>query len=77
MADPFGLVGIAKTGSNITKYFHNLVLGLLNAPDELLSLLNEVCSLNLILDAIRDANQNAEERYESLQKFDTLDPLLF
>ena len=77
MADPFGIVAIALTGLKVARHLHDLILGLSNAPSELLALSNEVSNLKFVLDAIRDAIQDAEERNESLQKFDRFGPLLF
>ena len=75
MADPFGIISIALSGLKVAKHLHNLILDLSNAPAELLALSNEVCNLKFVLDAIRDAIQDAE--HDSLQKFDRFGPLLF
>ena len=77
MADPFGIINIALTGLKVAKHLHDLILDLSNAPAELLALSNEVCNLKFVLDAIRDAVQDAEKRHESLQEFDRFGPLLF
>ena len=54
MADPFPIISVAEIGVHVSRKITTLVAELDDAPNELLALSNEIWCLQLVLDGLRE-----------------------
>lgn len=75
MADPISILSACDVAAKVAGKTTKLVKGLAAAPDELLALSNELWNLKLVLDNVRETEQEAPPAHSKQQT--TINALLY